>query len=297
MINKLISWLNRLYPLSIDAFSRFQFSIYSGLFVFLFLFLFRPFEKDVSYSILVLFFVALGYGLVSFLISLVSWYLLFKCCPKKYLEEKWTIRDEILATLGLIFTIGLGNFLFNFLLGESVFSLAEIIEFQGYTFLIGAIIAPFCIMFELNVRLRKNLKTAREMNAKLQSDVQPFVSSKSGDVIFIFSSENQKEQVKVKDSDLIFIRSADNYVEIFKHHHDQVKMVLLRSSLKRIEETVKENSMIHRCHRAYLVNLKNVHHVAGNAQGYVLSFKNTDLTVPVARNYSKKIKQVILNNG
>ena len=73
-----------------------------------------------------------------------------------------------------------------------------------------------------------------------------------------------------------------------------MKKQILRSSLKRIEIQNPYNYIV-RSHRAYIVNLKWIHKIEGNAAGYKLHLKDTEITVPVSRNYGpeviKKLKQ------
>jgi DNA-binding LytR/AlgR family response regulator len=46
-----------------------------------------------------------------------------------------------------------------------------------------------------------------------------------------------------------------------------------------------------RCHRAFIVNTKNVSHIEGNAAGYRLSLKSTENKIPVSRNYGPAITE------
>jgi DNA-binding LytR/AlgR family response regulator len=66
---------------------------------------------------------------------------------------------------------------------------------------------------------------------------------------------------------------------------------LLRNSLKAVTESLVEHPQLFRCHKSYLVNLLNVVHVSGNAQGYKLHLLNTDFRVPVSRQHNEEIKK------
>lgn len=292
--NKINTFLNRPYPYYNDILVYIKFALGIGFFVSLFLFLFRPFsDGEVHNNYLALLF-SLGYGIVTFIIMMINWFVLSRIFPKIFCEKNWKVKNEILFVWWLIFVIGLGNLLFSNLSGDNDLSFFSIIQMEGYTFLIGAMITTFAITLEFNLVLKKDLAATQKMNEILQAKRNIFEKDKSKDIVQL-TSDNGKEKVRVNQSDLLFIRSADNYVQVSVYLKDTVKIVLLRSSLKRVEKLLKGNLNIQRCHRAYLVNVDNIDHVAGNTQGYKLSFKKTDIMVPVSRNYSKKIKQKILN--
>lgn len=66
---------------------------------------------------------------------------------------------------------------------------------------------------------------------------------------------------------------------------------LLRSSLKKTEEDLKNHSQFCRCHRAYIVNLQKVESVTGNARGLKLTLKNCREEVPVSRSIHEEIRE------
>ena len=107
------------------------------------------------------------------------------------------------------------------------------------------------------------------------------------------SSESGKEKVEIRLDDLLLIKSIDNYVEIYMADEDQVKMMMLRSSLSRIERDLKDHLFVFKCHRAFLVNVNAISRVIGNSQGYKLLFKGIEFAVPVSRKTSKDLFKLI----
>lgn len=294
-VKRLLNQLNQPYPFGFGTKNVLKNALIVGLFVFLFLYLFKPFGKGEFNNPYWEFAGTLGYGGVTFFVMLINYLILPRIFPKIINEENWKIKHEILTLGWLLFTIGIGNFFYNHFVQQTEFSLKTFWQFQGYTFLLGVIIAAFFLMGEQNWLLRKHLKAAREMNQQLQAEYSAQTAVQRREELLVLTSENEKDQVKIKKSNLIFIHSADNYVEIFQQQKDRVDKILLRSSLKRIEDSLKQHPNIQRCHRAYLVNLKQVYQVAGDSQGYQLQFRNTAFTVPVSRNYSKKIRKSIMH--
>ena len=94
----------------------------------------------------------------------------------------------------------------------------------------------------------------------------------------------------------MFMRSADNYVEVFYHRANQTRCELIRTTLKLCTDLFAQQENILRCHKSYLVNLRFVNHVSGNAQGYKLHLKHTDELVPVSRTHNEVIKTRLSNH-
>ena len=69
-----------------------------------------------------------------------------------------------------------------------------------------------------------------------------------------------------------------------KMQNEKLKKTLLRGSLSRFEEQAHHPDVV-RCHRSFVVNLRQVASVSGNAQGYKLQLQNYPSPIPVARRY------------
>lgn len=103
-------------------------------------------------------------------------------------------------------------------------------------------------------------------------------------------AENEKDTLVLVAEELLFIESADNYSEVVFWKENKLQKVLLRSSLSRLEEQIK-HSFIARCHRSYIINLRQVTDISGNAQGYKLQLQNWGVALPVARRYTDLVKE------
>jgi len=105
-----------------------------------------------------------------------------------------------------------------------------------------------------------------------------------------FSSDNGKDQVSVALDDLLYLESQDNYVAVTWMEREVRRASLIRSSLKRLEETLDEPLLV-RCHRSFMVNLARVRGCRGNRHGLQLTLEGTDRTVPVSRTWTGTILQ------
>lgn len=86
-------------------------------------------------------------------------------------------------------------------------------------------------------------------------------------------------------ADFVYAESQKNYTAICYCEQGTVQRVILRISLKAIEDTAKNNEQIFRSHRSFIVNLKYVLHAYGNSNGYQIALHNSSAVIPVSRSY------------
>jgi DNA-binding LytR/AlgR family response regulator len=279
-----------------------------GSFVFLFLYFFRPF--DISYSPVGVFNACLGYGLTTFVIMAVLNIALLPVFPKFMNEESWTVGKEIGWSLLNIFLIGLGNVLFGAFVGNVQVSFIGIAVVEMYTMAIGIFPVTVSVLVK-EARLKKRYEQeSQQINEGIREHIVPgveetkvteltkeeaisagLVKGKSAPVLIRIDSENAGEYLELFPDDLLYIRSSDNYIEVFYTVQNVVSRKLLRNSLKAVSESLETDPRFFRCHKSYLVNLRKVTHVSGNAQGYKLHIPETDVQVPVSRQHNVVVKE------
>lgn len=103
-----------------------------------------------------------------------------------------------------------------------------------------------------------------------------------------FSSDNGKDRVSVALDDLLYLESQDNYVAVTWSEGGARRASLIRSSLKRLEETLDEPLLL-RCHRSFIVNLGRVRGCQGNRHGLKLTLEGAERPVPVSRGYTETV--------
>lgn len=271
-------------------------SMLVGVFVALFLFFFQPFgihkvPAESQFSILA------GYGIITTTVML-----LFGSCLFYYMrqdpgrEVRWTVSNQIIYVLAQISTIAAANFFYSAAIALISFTLEGLLFYIGVTFAIGLFPTVTLTLYGYTHYLKKHIAIATATNQQLEQRYGKAVTETTAREIFL-SGENKDETIQLDIQNLLYIAAAGNYSEIYIRSGNEIKKILLRSSLSRIEEQFSAEPCIARCHRSYLVNLEHVERVSGNAQGYQLHLKDTALQVPVGRSYSSKILQEISQKG
>jgi len=103
------------------------------------------------------------------------------------------------------------------------------------------------------------------------------------------------ETVTVQIYYLLYIEAVGNYVKVCHLHDGQVRTNMLRATTKQIEETLSDYPMIVRCHRAFLVNLRQVEHIGAKSGCMQLHMKYCHDSIPVSRSNMAGVKEAIKN--
>ena len=135
--------------------------------------------------------------------------------------------------------------------------------------------------------LRSHLKSAQQLNKKLIENKQ------QKERLIHFESDYKNDNLIIKANALVLIKSADNYIDIYYKSDGKIKEQMVRSSLKKSEELVKDFDFIFRCHRTFIVNVNHIKEIQGNSQGYQLYFENIDFPVLVSQKYIDVFKSMI----
>jgi competence protein ComGF len=293
----MISFFKKPYPyytFSIrDVYSNFLI----GCFVAFFLIVFQPFGVSIwqtNHKLLKLF----GFGFVSFICPLFYRLVSSTLFKKSNPEETWTVWKETLSLLFVIVFIAFGNLYFGNLIRISHFNLQELILTLIATLLLAIFPITANVALKYNRYFTLNQKEAELMetevlNFQQRLELDKIVEEKdivaSEDPVLVLTAENGKDTFEIKLKELLYIESSDNYSTIVFFKNTDTNKQLLRSSLKRLESQIMFPFII-RCHRSYIVNLKQIEHIKGNSQGYRIDFKmEIKDTIPVSRNYSKAL--------
>ena len=141
------------------------------------------------------------------------------------------------------------------------------------------------ILIAERLMLSKHVKLAQNVSEKLQTTD----NTKDDDRVLTLIAENEKDKLEIRLNDLLFIEANDNYSAICFTEYGKLKKQLLRGSLKRMEEQLKDCEFVVRCHKSYIVNVSKISKLSGNAQGYKLHFPDVDSEIPVSRSFPKSI--------
>jgi hypothetical protein len=278
----MLKFLNKPYPFNDDLKHNTKIIFFISVGVFVFLFLFQPLQIDVL-ATRDKYFLIIGLGVITFLSLSLNLLILPSLFPRILSGSSWNIKKEIFWDVWILFTVCVGYFLYYKALGIMEFGFSMIIKM----ILIAIVPISVLITFNRNRLLRSHLKSANELNKKLKEN------KSIPDKLVHFMSDYQKDNLSIKVSLILFIRSANNYIEVFWNEDLAVKSQMVRCSLTKAEEVLKDEKFIFKCHRSYMANINYIDKIEGSSQGYRLYFEKIDFPIPVSKNYATRLKELI----
>jgi MFS family permease len=280
----MLSFLNKKYPFNDDPKYNAKTILLISLGVLGFLMVFQPVSREL-FTKMELFYLAIGIAISTFFVLTVNLIVLPSFLPKLFNRERWTIKHEIIWNIWSLVTISACYYLFYTKLFGIIF-----ISFGDFWRVIFLGLIPIAVLIVLNHNrlLRSHLKTSILLNDKLLE--RKYQKEK----LVYFDSDYKKDNLVLKADSIILIRAADNYIEVFyKNNTDLgVNKQMVRQTIKKMEEALREFSFIFQCHRSYIVNTNYIKEVQGNSQGYKLFFDDIAFPALVSQMYIGDLKKL-----
>jgi hypothetical protein len=276
--------LNRPFPFYLNDNGKNTVLIFfTSIFVVLFLIFYVPFE-NASHSILENF----GWGICCFSTLYINLILLPKIFPWIFDSGQWTLLKYILFNVWLFLIMGILFSVVNTLMYCEEMTFVEVfLKTQKEVVLTGLIPLVTITVLARNELLKQNLADAIAINKKLQEIKDIKENVKPADSKTTIQTDTN-ETFSFNLIDLIYIRATDNYSEVYWKENGRPKKKLLRVTLKNVEGQLT-NQFVLRCHRSYLINIREIESISGNANGYRLKMKEADVEIPVSRAKGKEI--------
>jgi len=271
------------HPLGLNIVRNIIGSIALGAFIFLFLYIFKPFGLEVlSGKELVK--LTCGYGLVTTTYLIIHWFIIVFL----FHEKIWTVWKDIANTLIIIAMIGLCNYVYHSIYFSRTFVFIKLVEFQLETLAISFLPVSLITLLKQNFLLKKYLQEAEAINQRKDQ----LFSDNRDDKIITISAQNPRNDLTCNGNDIVYLQALDNYVVIHFIKDSKDMKEIIRTTLKKVKENLNEYPNFFHCHKSYIVNLDKVLKVSGNAQGLRLHCDYIDEIIPVSRQLHKEFKHL-----
>lgn len=290
-MKNILNWLSTPYYFNPTIKFKLKVSLFHGLFIFLFLYVFRPFYL-IEFEVIILEY-TLGIGIIAFLATFIILYFPALIFKEYFNEDNWTIgRNLFLMAIGITF-IGIILWYFGEMYKEPYhLKKLSLLQFLSYTFLVSLIPLTFFIFInEKNVREKREKRVfeIKEINRKKEINISKKLTKEIS-----INSDNGKENITFHIDNLVYITSQGNYASFFLKNESDLKEKILRVTLTKIATELKEYSYIIRCHKSYIVNINIINDISGNARGYLLKSDFIPIDIPVSRSFSRESLQKLI---
>ena len=265
-----VSFLNNNYSLLDKKGNRYLLILVVFIFSVIFLNVFEPFNiaRWYSDSGIIQFLRLSSYGFITAVVFLFTQFPL----RKVFKIHEFKIKSYL---LWLAIEIALINLVYILLYGNPIGNFRNDLGFSlKYTLMSIWLPYSFAILIVYYKNQREEIESLKS-NANKPAEKR----------LLIFKDENGKIKFSVLAKDLLLLESTDNYVSVFYILDNKVQRKLLRSTLKNMEEMLKENSIV-RCHRSFMVNPANVEFMQKESKKFNIKIKHINKSIPVSDKYS-----------
>jgi hypothetical protein len=283
-------------------------SLLAGICVFAVFYFVKPFGLN-KYPAARVAAIGAQYTGVTIALSLLCSTLLPRLIPSLFNEKHWRVWHEIVFLLGMILIIAAGNIWLTAVIFHSTVSGLFVLNMVKYTLAIGMVPVLLSVLLKQQSLLRKYSREAGQIEQLIASPLtppltaehiatpvetapaQPAIQPAVTPAMLHIKGDNQPETLQIEAANFLFAEASDNYTSIHYLQNGLPRQVLYRLTLKNLETQVAVAGGIFRCHKSYLVNLPQVAHISGNAQGYKLHLSDAAVEIPVSRSLNATIRQ------
>lgn len=254
--------------------------------MFLFILFFQPVELEgVNFNNNLL--VIAGFGTITFLALILFRIVLLMIIPKFFDKEDWKLKHEVISNTSIWIVNSVAYAFYDHYVG-----LVPITMYLMFKIVLLSIAPVLTIVIIYRHRyLSQQIDYFSERDNKLNK----ISAEMEDDTIIEFDSisERKLEKISLTLGNIIFLRSADNYVDIVYKEDEETHRILIRNTLKNIEEKLKIFPAIVRCHRSYIVNRKYIIDLINNQHGFRLKLIDYEEEIPVSRQYLLFVREVL----
>lgn len=285
------SFLQQPYPFSENAGRKLVVCGGVGLFIAFFLVVFEPYGFD-ELPTGQKWLHAILFGAVTFVIASFFQITAPRLFPALFREQDWRSWKEIVYLLLTTAVVGAANYGLMLWLYPQHTQLSGFLRAQLVTLQVGIFPVCFIVFMKQMLLYRRFAAEASAVTDDIREEEHP-VKAVQPEALpaILLRGDNQKEELRLLPETLFFLSSADNYVTVHYRAGEKPSSLLLRSSLKKMEEQLAFHPAFFRCHRMYLVNLQLVKAVSGNAQGLKLHLDGVEEAIPVSRNLTEAVRE------
>jgi hypothetical protein len=247
-----------------------------GSFIFLFLFLFKPFGMFQLESGEQLF-ISLGFGMITTFVLIVFKYLI----EPVVIKSNWTMGKNIIWDVIIASGIGGANYLYICIIFNVSFNILYLLYSIWTAILVGSIPVTISYFISYNRLYKHALK-----EAEVPEDIITWEDE------VIITAGYPRNDFRANPKHIAYLCSNDNYVTIVTIRDNIQNKVTIRGTLKEAEKELGKNSRFIRCHKCYIINLDFAERVTGNNQNMKIFLSPSGIEVPVARSRAEEVNRL-----
>jgi len=279
------------YPAPKPVLKSLIIAVSTGVFIALFLLYFEPFNFHLNTDGNKVFHMSF-FGCITTFVLLFFLYVFPLLLPNLFSDKNWKLGYQIILNMLILIVIATFNSIYSNYMNSIPFGWGSYWLILSRTCVLGFLPIAFITFFDYYQKVKSNLKLANNI---LKNKKEFLEDSK--EAAHQLSTDLKNETFSFSEHDFNYAIADGNYTDVCSLDENTLKKVTYRVTLSSFETQLKEASSIVRCHRSYMVNLKKVKNISGNAQGLRLELINQSEIIPVSRKYIPIVKQFFQKNS
>ncbi|MCX6238546.1 MAG: LytTR family DNA-binding domain-containing protein [Bacteroidia bacterium] len=243
------------------------FSAIVVLFIFL---LFQPFGMGDKELVLKLTLFPV-YSLLAYFYSIANFLIVRHILKSKKI---WTVKNELLSfAIGMLPVTFLVHLLSIWITGDMPFSLYWYFKLLYHVSSLFLVIAVVEFLYYTSKSADIKIE---HLSSRIQLVSRQLDSVKKESGFETVSISLEKVSIEINRNKVVFIKSIGNYLEFFfRESNGQIKRLVKRGRMHEAEKVLEAFPEFLRCHRAFIVNLKQAKQIKGNSKNARLVFDQT----------------------
>jgi len=279
------------YPAPRPVLKSLIIAVSTGVFIALFLLYFEPFNFHLNTDGNKVFHMSF-FGCITTFVLLFFLYVFPLLLTNLFSDKSWKVGHQMVFHVLLLLVIAIFISIYSNYMNSIPFGWDSYWLIVSRTFVVGILPIVFITFFDYYLKVKSNLNLAKNI---LKNKKEFLKDSKES--THQISTDLKNETFSFSEHDFNYAIADGNYTDISSLDENTLKKVTYRVTLSSFETQLKEASSIVRCHRSYMVNLKKVKNISGNAQGLKLELINQSEIIPVSRKYIPIVKQFFQKNS
>lgn len=226
----------------------------------------------------------IGFGVVAFVGMLVTKFVLPSIISSFYDNQQWTIARQVIHLTVSLLIIG------ALMMSYSNFFKIATFEFIDILKAVAICIIPITIITFIQQSLFQNKfsSSAESINSSLNSI--DFPASKQLFPVMVFGESGQK--LSLIPNQLIYAETSKDSTDFYWQTMLGVEKTTIQTPLAQVEKELSAHPQFVRLHRNYVINMRGIQKVEGNARGYRLRIARMNNEIPVTWKFHKKLEKI-----
>jgi DNA-binding LytR/AlgR family response regulator len=226
----------------------------------------------------------IGFGVVTFVGMLIAKFVLPQVLKSFYDNQHWTIARQVIH-LSVVLLI-VGSLIIAY---SNYFNIASFTFIDVLKALAICIIPAIVITFIQQKLFHTQFSTAADrINDNLNSLALPAPTQILP--VLVFGESGQK--LSLLPNQLIYAETSKDSTDFYWQNFMGVEKTTVQTSLANVEKELSTHPQFVRLHRNFVVNMRGIHKVEGNARGYHLHIARKKHAIPVSWKFHKKLEKI-----